>query len=147
MAMAAAAFTSGTSVANATGKTPSCRMPPSRRALTMPMSSRKRHSIPRKMSFVKGPSALPPLSPVSSADDERAAEHEHGAIREGVAQQVRPRKCDAVRFSEPAREPMPTMIAGDSMSAIAATMCPPDVMPSCPRKEVAAMKVTAETEP
>jgi len=42
---------------------------------------------------------------------------------------------------------MPMMIAGDSMSAIAATMCPPLLMPSCVRNDVAAMNVTADTEP
>jgi len=40
-----------------------------------------------------------------------------------------------------------TMMAGDSMRARAATMCPPWASPDASRKLVAAIKVTALTDP
>ena len=150
-----AAFTSGAQKAKAMAVAPTARRSPRRRAATMPMSSRKSASRPGKrvsMNGFKGAERSGPQTkpmsrlprrrntePLSRASRPRCPQSIFGVAAESVV------RVDGVAKRRARITPM--MIAGDSMSAMAATMWPENSTPRWVRNPQAVMKVTALTEP
>ena len=99
------------------------------------------------MPVVKGASDFSPLSPViapmtrlpmSTKTEPLKKASRHNSPHAKLASRSRPKRRASTT---------PMTMAGDSMSAIAATIQPLKVTPRCVSSDVAAMKVTALTEP